>query len=152
MFVIKRTGEKETVHFDKITERIRKLCFNLNEEFVDPAMVSQKVINGLYSGITTSQLDELAAQTCAYMAAMHPDFSKLAARISVSNLHKNTITDFSEVCSVLLNYYDEQGRPAALISKDVHDFVQENKDKLNAAIDYNRDFEYDFFGFKTLER
>jgi len=152
MFVVKRDGQQESVQFDKITERIEKLCYNLNSDFVDPTRVAHRVIAGLYSGITTTELDELAAQTCAYMAATHPDFSKLAARISVSNLHKNTSPSFADVCTQLHTFRDKQGRDAKLLADEVQEFVQAHRDRLDAAIDYARDFEYDYFAFKTLER
>lgn len=106
----------------------------------------------MYSGINTSELDELAAQTCAYMASSHPDFSKLAARIAISNLHKNTFEKIDDVASKLYHYRDNLGRDASLLSQDVYQFMVENADELNAALDFSRDFEYDYFAFKTLER
>jgi len=119
---------------------------------VDAVAVTQKVIEGFYNGITTSEIDTLAAETCAYMSQKHHDFSTLAARIAVSNLHKNTLSSFSETCTALHDYHDKQGRPASLIANDVYDFVIANAEKLDAAVDYNRDFGYDYFGFKTLEK
>ncbi|CAM9747166.1 unnamed protein product [Choristocarpus tenellus] len=153
MFVVKRDGRREDVKFDKITSRIKKLCYGLDDRFVDPVIISQKVILGVYPGVTTSELDELAAQTAAYMATQHPDFSALAARISVSNLHKNTEKVFSEVVKRLYNYvHPKTGSKAGLIADDVYKVVQDNKDRLNSAIIMDRDFGYDYFGFKTLER
>jgi len=152
MKVVKRDGTTEDVSFDKILKRIQKLSYGLNKEFVDPVKISQRVINGLHDEIRTSELDVLAAQTCAYMAANHPDFSKLAARIEVSNLHKNTDDNFLNVCTALHTYKDAQGRCASLIADWVYTFVKENAQKLQEALDYERDFEYDIFGFKTLER
>jgi len=114
--------------------------------------VTQKVIEGFYSGITTSEIDTLAAETCAYMSQKHHDFSTLAARIAVSNLHKNTSASFTETCRLLHFYVDKQGRPASLIAKDVWDFIEANGKDLDAAIDYTRDSSYDYFGFKTLEK
>ncbi|KAH0472727.1 MAG: uncharacterized protein KVP18_004106, partial [Porospora cf. gigantea A] len=151
MFVTNRKGQQESVSFDKVLHRVSKLCFGLHP-LVDAAVVTQNVINGMYCGILTTELDELAAQTCAYMAATHPDFSKLAARIAISNLHRNTADDYLETCNVLFEYTDEQGRCASLISEDVYEFVVANSDRINKEIDYRLDFEYDFFGFKTLER
>ncbi|KAL7069119.1 putative ribonucleoside-diphosphate reductase, large subunit [Cryptosporidium serpentis] len=151
MYVINRRGKEEPVSFDQILSRISKLSYGLHP-LVDPARVAQAVINGMYSGIKTSELDELASQTCAYMAASHPDFSKLAARISISNLHKNTYSDIVEVANQLISFKDVHGYPAPLLSQTVYDFIIENKDRLNSVIDFSRDFEYDYFAFKTLER
>eukprot|EP01053_Blabericola_migrator_P000674 Blabericola_migrator_1__673@NODE_1167_length_5225_cov_306_574060_g92_i2_p1_GENE_NODE_1167_length_5225_cov_306_574060_g92_i2NODE_1167_length_5225_cov_306_574060_g92_i2_p1_ORF_typecomplete_len433_score46_55Ribonuc_red_lgC/PF02867_15/2_1e54Ribonuc_red_lgN/PF00317_21/1_9e28ATPcone/PF03477_16/5_9e15_NODE_1167_length_5225_cov_306_574060_g92_i2231321 len=151
MYVINRHGEQEDVYFDKILGRIANLAKGLHP-LVNPTKVAQAVINGMFCGISTSELDNLAAQTCAYMAATHPDFSKLAARLSVSNLHKNTKDDFAAVISDLYKYTDKQGRNASLIARDVYEFVMENKDALNEMIAYERDFEFDYFAFKTLER
>mmetsp|Transcript_4592 Transcript_4592/g.5837 ORF Transcript_4592/g.5837 Transcript_4592/m.5837 type:complete len:803 (+) Transcript_4592:136-2544(+) len=152
-FVVKRNGKKESVHFDKITSRVSKLCYGLDPKFVDPVIISQKVIQGVYPGVTTIQLDELAAQTAASFATQHPDFSILAARISVSNLHKQTPKVFSEVIESLRNYvHPKTGEPAPLIAKDVYDIIMEKRDALDSAIVYDRDFEYDYFGFKTLEK
>jgi len=152
MQVIKRDGSKQEVRFDSITNRIRNLCEGLDPKFVDPVPVTQKVIEGFYSGITTSEIDTLAAETCAYMSQKHHDFSTLAARIAVSNLHKNTSASFTETCRLLHFYVDKQGRPASLIAKDVWDFIEANGKDLDAAIDYTRDSSYDYFGFKTLEK
>ncbi|EKX72641.1 ribonucleoside-diphosphate reductase large chain, putative [Theileria equi strain WA] len=151
MYVINRRGEKEDVSFDRILNRIRKLSAGLHS-LVDAPRVTQSVINGMYTGIHTSQLDELAAQTCAYMAVTHPDYSRLAANITVDNLHKNTSDDFSEVVRTLYEYKHVYNTNASMISYDVYNFIMENKDRLNAEIDYSRDFQYDYFGFKTLER
>ncbi|KAL8439857.1 hypothetical protein Efla_004383 [Eimeria flavescens] len=151
MYVLNRRGEREPVSFDQILHRVQSLCYGLHP-LVDPARVSQAVINGMFAGIKTSELDELAAQTSAYMAATHPDFSKLAARIAIDNLHKNTSSDFAEVVDKLHSYVDAHGREAPLIHDDVYNFVMENRGTLNAAIKYQRDFDYDYFAFKTLER
>jgi len=152
MFILKRDGEKQEVKFDKITKRIKVLCEGLNADFVDPVPITQKVIEGFYNGISTSEIDKLAAETCAYMSQRHPDFSTLAARIAVSNLHKSTCESMFETCRSLHEFMDKQGRPAALISDEVMAFVRENKEEIDAAMDYKRDFGYDYFGFKTLER
>merc|ERR1719171_1761496 len=138
MRVIKRDGQQQEVKFDSITKRIRTLCDGLDPKFVDPVPVTQKVIEGFYSGISTSEIDTLAAETCAYMSQKHPDFSTLAARIAVSNLHKNTLASFSETCRALHDYRDKQGRNASLIANDVWDFVEKSAADLDAAIDYTR--------------
>lgn len=152
MYVQKRDGHKEPVMFDKITARIRKLCYGLNE-MVDPLKVAMRVIEGLYDGVTTSELDNLAAEISATMTTAHPDYAKLAARISVSNLHKNTKKTFSEVMADLYEYVNPRtGEKAPLLSDEVFEVIQENKEILDSNIIYNRDFGYDYFGFKTLER
>lgn len=153
MFVIKRDGRKEPVLFDKITARVSKLCWGLDEDFVDPIVVSQKVIQGVYKGVTTAELDELAAETAAHMTSEHPQYGELAARIAVSNLHKGTSKTFSQVAELLYNYVEPRTeQPAPLLSKEVFDFIQANAEELNSAIIYDRDFKYDYFGFKTLCR
>ena len=152
MFVAKRDGRKEPIMFDKITARIRKLNYGLNP-LVDPVRVAMRVIEGLYDGVTTSELDNLAAEIAATMTTTHPDYAKLAARISVSNLHKNTKKSFSETMEDLYTYVNPRtGKKAPLLSEEVHKIIQKNADKLDSSIIYNRDFGYDFFGFKTLER
>ena len=152
MFVQKRNGRKEPVMFDKITARIRKLCYGLNE-MVDPLKVAMRVIEGLYDGVTTSELDNLAAEISATMTTSHPDYARLAARISVSNLHKNTKKTFSEVMEDLYEYVNPRtGKKAPLLADEVYKVIQENKELLDSTIIYNRDFNYDYFGFKTLER
>jgi len=151
--VIKRNGKKEVVRYDKITSRIKKLCYGLDSKYIKPTQLTQKVIQGVYDGVTTHELDELAAQTAAYMATQHPDFSRLAARISVSNLHKSTNKVFSDVVEMLHKHvHPTKKTPASLIADDVYEVVMANKDRINGAIVYDRDFEYDYFGFKTLER
>ncbi|ORZ31313.1 ribonucleoside-diphosphate reductase M1 chain [Catenaria anguillulae PL171] len=153
MNVIKRDGRKEAVMFDKITARIEKLCEGLNREYVDPAMIAQKVVSGVYNGVTTVQLDNLAAETAAYLTTTHPDFSVLAARIAVSNLHKETKACFSEVMTDLFNYINPINHKASpMISPETYAVIMDNKDRLDAAINYDRDFGYTYFGFKTLER
>lgn len=152
MYVVKRDGRKEPVMFDKITSRVRKLCYGLNP-LVDPVKVAMRVIEGLYDGVTTSELDNLAAETAAAMTISHPDYAKLAARISVSNLHKNTKKTFTEVMTDLYEYENPRtGKKAPMISDEVYEIIMNNADQLNSAIIYNRDFNYDYFGFKTLER
>jgi len=152
MYVLKRDGRKEEIMFDKITARVRKLCYGLNE-LVDPLKVAMRVIEGLYDGVTTSELDNLAAEVAATMTTAHPDYARLAARISVSNLHKNTKKTFSEVMHDLYSYVNPRtGKDAPLLSDEVYNVIIENKEKLDSTIIYNRDFGYDYFGFKTLER
>ncbi|RKN82606.1 ribonucleoside-diphosphate reductase subunit alpha [Ulvibacterium marinum] len=152
MYVVKRDGRKEPMMFDKITARVRKLCYGLNE-LVDPIKVAMRVIEGLYDGVTTSELDNLAAEQAATMTTTHPDYAKLAARISVSNLHKNTKKSFSETMKDLYEYINPRtGKKAPLLSDEVYKVVSENSEKLDSTIIYNRDFGYDYFGFKTLER
>ena len=152
MYVLKRDGRKEEIMFDKITARVRKLCYGLNE-LVDPLKVAMRVIEGLYDGVTTSELDNLAAEVAATMTTAHPDYARLAARISVSNLHKNTKKTFSEVMYDLYTYVNPRtGKDAPLLSDEVYKVISENKEKLDSTIIYNRDFGYDYFGFKTLER
>ena len=152
MFVVKRDGHKEPVMFDKITARIKKLCYGLNP-LVDPVRVSMRVIEGLYDGVTTSELDNLAAEVAATMTTTHPDYANLASRISVSNLHKNTKKSFSQTMDDLYNYVNPRtNKKAPLLSDEVYKVIKKNAEKLDSTIIYNRDFNYDYFGFKTLER
>ncbi|MGB5460588.1 MAG: ribonucleoside-diphosphate reductase subunit alpha [Eudoraea sp.] len=152
MYVVKRDGRKEPMMFDKITARVRKLCYGLND-LVDPVKVAMRVIEGLYDGVTTSELDNLAAEIAATLTTAHPDYAKLAARISVSNLHKNTKKSFYETMKDLYEYVNPRtGKKAPLLSDEVFKVISENADELDSTIIYNRDFGYDYFGFKTLER
>ncbi|MBJ2124026.1 ribonucleoside-diphosphate reductase subunit alpha [Flavobacterium sp. IB48] len=152
MYVVKRDGHREPVMFDKITERIKKLCYGLNE-LVDPVKVAMRVIEGLYDGVSTSELDNLAAETAASMTIAHPDYAQLAARIAISNLHSNTKKSFSETMKDMYAYVNPRnGQDAPLIADDVYKVIQENAAFLDSHIIYTRDFNYDYFGFKTLER
>ena len=152
MYVVKRDGRKEPIMFDKITARIRKLNYGLNA-LVDPVRVAMRVIEGLYDGVTTSELDNLAAEISATMTTTHPDYAQLAARISVSNLHKNTKKSFSATMKDLYEYVNPRtGKKAPLLSDEVYEIIEKNGDQIDSNIIYNRDFGYDFFGFKTLER
>ena len=152
MFVVKRDGHKEPVMFDKITARIKKLCYGLNP-LVDPVRVSMRVIEGLYDGVTTSELDNLAAEVAATMTTTHPDYTNLASRISVSNLHKNTKKSFSKTMEDLYNYVNPRtNKKDPLLSDEVYNVIKKNAEKVDSTIIYNRDFNYDYFGFKTLER
>lgn len=152
MYVTKRDGRKEAVKFDKITARIVKMCYGL-DPLVSPESVAMRVIEGIYDGVTTSVLDNLAAEVAASKTIEHPDYALLASRISVSNLHKNTKKTFSETMEDLYNYVDPKtGENASLLAEDVYNIIQENRDFLDSSIIYDRDFRYDYFGFKTLER
>ena len=152
MYVIKRDGRKEAVKFDKITARIVKMCYGL-DPLVSPEAVAMKVIEGLFDGVTTTQLDNLAAEVAAAKTIDHPDYALLASRIAVSNLHKETKKTFSEVMTDMHNYIDPKtGENASLVADDVYSVIMENKDRLDSSIIYDRDFRYDYFGFKTLTR
>lgn len=152
MHVVKRDGRRELVQFDKITARIKKMCYSLHEN-VDPVRVAMRVIEGVYDGVTTTELDNLAAEVAATNAVSHPDYAHLASRIAVSNLHKSTKKSFAETMDDLHNYVDPiTGDPASLIAEDVHEIIQANAEFLDSQIIYDRDFSYDYFGFKTLER
>ena len=153
MYVIKRSGKQEKIHFDKITSRIHKLSYGLRVDYMDLIAISQKVIQGIYPGVTTTELDNLAAETAASFTTRHPDFATLAARIAVSNLHKNTQKSFSATADLLYNYIDPKtGESAPLLSEDVYKVIQENAEQIDSAIIYDRDYHFDYFGFKTLER
>jgi len=153
MQVVKRSGKREDVSFDKITARVKKLCYGLDTRYVSHIEIAKKVILGLYDGVTTTELDNLAAETAATMATTHPDYALLAARISISNLHKNTDKSFSNTIKALYNYIDPKtGDKAGLIGDDTYELVWKHKDQLDSAIIYDRDYSFDFFGFKTLER
>lgn len=153
MFVIKRDGRKQEVHFDKITARIQKLCYGLDPTHVDPVKVALKVIEGIYDGVTTSELDNLASEVAALLTTQHPDYALLASRIAISNLQKNTHKSFSKTMDELYHYIDSKtGKMAPLISEEVHNIVMTYAEILDASIIYDRDFSYDYFGFKTMER
>jgi ribonucleoside-diphosphate reductase alpha subunit len=152
MYVVKRDGRKEAVKFDKITARIVKMCYGL-DPLVSPEMVAMKVIEGLYDGVATTDLDNLAAEVAAAKTIDHPDYALLASRIAVSNMHKDTKKSFSDVIYDLYHYLDPKtGQSASLIADDVYQIVMDNKEVLDSSIIYDRDFRYDYFGFKTLER
>lgn len=152
MFVNKRNGKKETVKFDKITARVQKLSYGLSS-LVDVIEVTQKVIKGIYDGVTTTELDNLAAETAASLTTKHPDYALLASRIAVSNLHKNTIKSFSATMRKLHQYTDSgTGRKMPLLADDVMEIIDANAELLDSSIIYDRDFGFDYFGFKTLEK
>ncbi len=153
MLVLKRDGRRESVKFDKITARIDKLCKGLNMRYIEPIEIAKKVIDGLYDGVSTQELDNLAAETAASMTTRHPDYALLAAKIAISNLHKTTSQSFSNTMKRLYTYIDPNtGQNAQLLATDVYGIINKHAAKLDAAIDHSRDFTYDYFGFKTLER
>jgi len=153
MFVIKRNGKKEAVHFDKITARIHKLIYGLSISEKDVIEIAKKVIQGIYDNVTTTELDNLAAETAAAQTTIHPDFSVLAARIAVSNLHKNTLKLFSKTAQLLYEYTDPITQThAPLISEEIYKIIRKNADELDSSVIYDRDYNFDYFGFKTLER
>lgn len=153
MLVIKRDGRRESVRFDKITARIENLCNGMDTRYIHPIEVAKKVIDGLYDGVKTTELDNLAAEVCASLTVKHPDYAVLAARIAISNLHKTTSQSFSNTMKRLYTYINPKtGDNAALIAPDVYGIVKKHAAKLDEVIDYSRDFDYDYFGFKTLEK
>ncbi|MEM7382989.1 MAG: ribonucleoside-diphosphate reductase subunit alpha [Bacteroidota bacterium] len=153
MLVVKRDGRYESVKFDKITARIERLCYGLNRDYVNPIDIAKKVIAGIYDGVTTVELDNLAAETAATMATQHPDYATLAARIAVSSLHKITSESFSNTMKRLYTYVDPKtGENASLIAKDVYKVIREHAALLDTTIAYDRDYDHDYFGFRTLER
>ncbi|MBC7387417.1 MAG: ribonucleoside-diphosphate reductase subunit alpha [Cryobacterium sp.] len=153
MKVKSRSGKLEAVSFDKITNRIQNLAIGLNETYVDPVLIAQKTIEGMYDGISTEELDVLSAETCAYLSSTHPDYSTLGARILLSNLHRYTPATFSECIEKLyLNESNHTKKHSPLVSRELYELVEKNADKINQTIKNVRDFEYDYFGFKTLEK
>lgn len=153
MLVIKRDGRRESVKFDKITARIEKLCYGLDTNYVSPVEIAKKVINGIYDGVTTVELDNLAAETAATLTVKHPDYAVLAARIAISNLHKVTSKSFSNTMKRLYTYVNPKtGENAPLISREVYGVIKKHAALLDSTIIYSRDYNYDYFGFKTLER
>jgi len=153
MFVITRSGKREPVQFDKITHRISQLSYNLDSKYVDAIQVAKRTINGLFDGITTDELDNLSAEVSAYMTSVHPDYARLAGRIAVANLHRSTSDSFMDTFNTLYNYEDEYTKvKQPLLSKEIYEFALEYKDRISSEIAYSRDFEFDYFGFKTLEK
>lgn len=153
MYVIKRDGRRESVKFDKVTARIEKLSYGLDAAYVQPVEVAKKVVSGIYDGVTTAELDNLAAETAASMTTKHPDYAILAARVAISNLHKNTLKSFSATMKRLYTYIDAKtGENASLISKEVYEVIRQNASLLDSTIIYDRDYSYDYFGYKTLEK
>lgn len=153
MNVVKRDGTVEQVKFDKISSRIRKQTYGLNEDYVDYFQVAQKVISGLYDGVTSTELDKLSAETAASMITTHPDYGKLAARITITSLYKDVAKEFSTVAKELYEYINPVNEePAGLISDEVYAIIEKNATALNAMIVHDRDFNFDYFGYKTLEK
>ena len=153
MQVLKRDNTYECISFDKVLQRLRKLCDEGKRlHGASPDEIAQRVCARIYDGVKTSELDELAAQMCASMVTVHPDYGVLASRIVISNHHKNTSPSFSETCGLLYNATDIHGNPNPLISDELYNIVKAHKEKLNSVIDYQRDYDIDYFGFKTLER
>jgi ribonucleoside-diphosphate reductase alpha chain len=153
MFVITRSGKREPVQFDKITHRISQLTYGLDQKYVDSMQVAKRTINGLFDGITTDELDNLSAEVSAYMTSVHPDYARLAGRIAVANLHRSTSDSFMETFETLFNYQNEFTKEKQpLISQEIYNFAREYKDRISTEIAYSRDFEFDYFGFKTLEK
>jgi ribonucleoside-diphosphate reductase alpha chain len=153
MFVTTRSGKTEPVQFDKITHRISQLSYNLDPKYVDAIQVAKRTINGLFDGITTEELDNLSAEVSAYMTSVHPDYARLAGRIAVANLHRSTSDSFQETIDTLYNFKNEfTGEKQPLLSKEFYEYAREHQDKISSEIAYSRDFEFDYFGFKTLER
>ena len=153
MYVIKRDGRRESVKFDKITARIEKLSYGLDASFIQPIEVAKKVVSGIYDGVTTAELDNLAAETAASMTTKHPDYAILAARVAISNLHKNTLKSFSATMKRLYTYEDPKtGDNASMIAKEVYEVIRKNAALLDSTIIYDRDYNYDYFGYKTLEK
>ncbi|MBF8963340.1 ribonucleoside-diphosphate reductase subunit alpha [Pontibacter sp. FD36] len=153
MLVVKRDGRRESVKFDKITARIEKLCYGLNMDYVSPIEVAKKVIDGIYDGVSTIELDNLAAETAASLTTKHPDYAVLAARVAISSLHKVTSKSFSNTMKRLYTYEDPKtGENASLLAKDVYEIIRKHAATLDSTIIYDRDYNYDYFGYKTLER
>ena len=153
MYVIKRDGRRESVKFDKVTARIEKLSYGLDTNYIQPIEVAKKVVSGIYDGVTTAELDNLAAETAASMTTKHPDYAILAARIAISNLHKNTLKSFSATMKRLYTYVDSKtGENASLLSKEVYEVIRQNASLFDSTIIYDRDYGYDYFGYKTLEK
>jgi ribonucleoside-diphosphate reductase alpha chain len=153
MFVQTRSGKREPVQFDKITHRISQLTYGLDQKYVDSMQVAKRTINGLFDGITTEELDNLSAEVSAYMTSVHPDYARLAGRIAVANLHRSTSDSFMETFEKLYGYKNEfTGEHQPLISEEIFGFANQHKDRIMKEIAYSRDFEFDYFGYKTLEK
>lgn len=153
MFVVKRDGRHESVLFDKITNRISNMCTGLDMRFIDPVTVAQKVAGGIYPGVTTVELDNLAAETAAAMTTKHPDYAALAAKIAISSLHKETSPSFLDTMTRLYEFVNPATKARYnMISVETMASITRNIDRLEGAICYERDFLYNYFGYKTLER
>jgi ribonucleoside-diphosphate reductase alpha chain len=153
MFVTTRSGKREPVQFDKITHRISQLTYGLDPKYVDAIQIAKRTINGLFDGITTEELDNLSAEVSAYMTSVHPDYARLAGRIAVANLHRQTSDSFLETVEKLYSFKNEfTGEHQPLVAQEFYDYAREHKDRISTEIAYSRDFEFDYFGFKTLEK
>src|SRR3972149_3346917 len=161
MKVIKRDGTHEDVSFDKVIRRIKLLCDGIIKQGmepthhalqIDPIKIAQKVINEIRDGITTTELDEFAARTSASMLLEHPDYGVLAGRIIISNHHKNTFVSFSDTMRFLYEKKDHHNKSTPLIDRSTYKVIMNNRDKLDNVIDYAKDYNIDYFGFKTLEK
>lgn len=151
MLVKKRNGNMEVIAFDKILRRIKTIGTEVGIK-INYTTLAMKVIDQLYNGISTTQIDELSAQQCASLASTHPDYNVLASRITISNHHKNTADSFSQVMTELYEYKDKHGQQSPLVSQELYDVVQKYGSELESMLDYSRDYLIDYFGFKTLER
>lgn len=157
LYVVKRDGRKESVKYDKISDRITDLCENIEPvislDDVDVAMITQKVVTGVYPGVSTDELDILAAETAAYLSTVHPSYADIAARIAISNLHKKTSNSFLEVMKIEYEHINPKTLdPSPLVSKELYDVVTAHAEEIEREIDYTRDYNYKYFGFKTLEK
>lgn len=150
--VTKRNGQQEPFSLEELKLHLTKMSEGLDMHFIDVDLIANKVQSGLPAGVKTTQIVDLCAETCAYMAIVHPDYTMLANRISVSSLHRTTPDDMAEVAEILHKFVDSCGRPAPLLDDKTYNVIIQNKEKINAKLDYSRDFNYDFFGFKTLEK
>lgn len=148
-FVVNRSGEKEAYDFSRIEKRLSDLTFGLNLDYIDLSAIQKKVLEGLHEGIKTASIDDLTAETCAYMNMVHPDYSWIAARIEVTKLHKETSDNFYDKVKIL-HLLGQTETNKGLLSKALFDFVEANKNVIEAKIDYSRDFNYDYFGIHTL--
>ena len=152
MEVIKRDGRREKVSFDKIIQRIEKICEELDLNRINPIEIAKDTVQGIYDGITTEELDFFASNKCAEKILDDPEYNKLAAGLCISNLHKTTSDNFMEVTDKLYNNTDGMGNQNPLVTKDYYDTVKKHIDKIQSALQYSRDYYFDFFGVKTLER
>ena len=153
MQILKRDGKKEAINFDRMVDFVNRYCFGLNKDFINPIQVAKRTLEGVYDGVTIQELIQLSVETAASMTTKHPDYSLLAGRLAVSELHKNTDESFANTVEKMFFYKNpKNGEDAPMVSRELYENVIKNSLKLDSAIDYNRDYKYDYFGFKTLER